>query len=169
MPNFREYLKSSNFNYSKFEHIKWTMASLRQHLTRKGYKRIKLTPVGTGHLKFAATINGVLGEFILDTGASNTCIGFEDLERFKLFAEDSEVKAAGAGAIDMLTQISQDNLIEIDTWSTRSVSIVLFDLSHVNQALINHEASPVSGIIGADILKKGKAVIDYQYDCLYLK
>ena len=79
------------------------------------------------------------------------------------------MKAAGAGAIDMLTQISQDNLIEIDNWSTKDVAIVLFDLSHVNQALINHEANPVSGIIGADILKKGKAVIDYQYNCLYLK
>ena len=145
------------------------MASLRQHLTKKGYKRIKLNPVGTGHLKFEARINGVSGEFILDTGASNTCIGFEDLEHFKLFAEESEVKAAGAGAIDMLTQISQDNLIEIDNWSTKDVAIVLFDLSHVNQALLNHEANPVSGIIGADILKKGKAVIDYQYNCLYLK
>ena len=145
------------------------MASLRQHLIGKKYKRIVLEPVGTGHLKFKAKINGVEGEFILDTGASNTCIGFEDLERFKLFAEDSELKAAGAGAIDMLTQIAQDNLIEIGDWSTKEISIVLFDLSHVNQALINHEAEPVSGIIGADILKTGKAVIDYQYNCLYLK
>lgn len=149
--------------------VKQIMTSLRQHLTKKKYKRIVLKPVGTGHLKFNARINGVEGEFILDTGASNTCIGFEDLERFKLFAEDSEVKAAGAGAIDMLTQISQDNLIEIESWSTKEISIVLFDLSHVNQALINHEAEPVSGIIGADILKIGKAVIDYQYNCLYLK
>lgn len=145
------------------------MASLWQFLKKKKYKRISLKPVGTGHLKFEAVINGIKGEFILDTGASNTCVGFEDLERFKLFAKDSEVKAAGAGAIDMLTQIAQNNLIEIESWSTKNISIVLFDLSHVNQALINHNAEPVSGIIGADILKAGKAVIDYQYNCLYLK
>ncbi len=145
------------------------MISLWKFLKKKKYKRIPLSPVGTGHLKFEATINGVSGEFILDTGASNTCIGFEDLERFKLYAKDSEVKAAGAGAIDMLTQIAQDNLIEIGPWKTKNISIVLFDLSHVNQALINHDAKPVSGIIGADVLKLGKAIIDYQYNCMYLK
>ena len=35
--------------------------------------------------------------------------------------------------------------------------------------LINHNAEPVDGIIGADILKKGKAVIDYEKKYLYLK
>lgn len=145
------------------------MASLREYLKKKNYKRIPLRQVGTGHLKFDVKINGVSGEFILDTGASNTCIGFGDLEHFKLFAQDSEVKAAGAGAIDMLTQVAQDNLIEIGDWSTKKISIVLFDLSHVNTALTNHGAEPVSGIIGADIFKVGKAVIDYQYNCLYLK
>jgi len=39
----------------------------------------------------------------------------------------------------------------------------------VNQALIAHNALPVDGIIGADILKKAKAVIDYNKKCLYLK
>ncbi|MAW96337.1 MULTISPECIES: TIGR02281 family clan AA aspartic protease [unclassified Leeuwenhoekiella] len=145
------------------------MGSLRRHLLKKNYVRIPLKSVGTGHLKFDARINGVAGEFILDTGASNTCIGFEDLEHFKLFAEDSDIKAAGAGAIDMLTQLSQNNQIEIGDWSTNKASIVLFDLSHINTALTNHDAEPVSGIIGADILNQGDAVIDYQYECFYLK
>ncbi|MEC7262760.1 MAG: acid protease, partial [Bacteroidota bacterium] len=49
------------------------------------------------------------------------------------------------------------------------LKIVLFDLVHVNQALVSHNALPVDGIIGADVLKKGKAVIDYNKKCLYLK
>ena len=49
------------------------------------------------------------------------------------------------------------------------MSLVLFDLSHVNQALENHNADQVHGIIGADMLEKGKAVIDYKSNCLYLK
>jgi hypothetical protein len=46
---------------------------------------------------------------------------------------------------------------------------VLFDLVHVNEALTSHKAMPVDGIIGADILKKGKAIIDYRKQGLYLK
>jgi len=49
------------------------------------------------------------------------------------------------------------------------VKLVIFDLSHVNQALIEHKSKPVHGIIGADILLKGKAIIDYYNHCLYLK
>ena len=33
----------------------------------------------------------------------------------------------------------------------------------------SHNADPVDGIIGADVLKKGKAIIDYEKKYLYLK
>ena len=143
--------------------------SLRRFLTQKNYVRVPLTETGTGHLEFKATINNIEGTFILDTGASSSCVGFEGVEKFKLFAKESEVKAAGAGAIDMLTQISQNNIIQIGNWTKTNAEIVLFDLSHVNTALENHKAEPVNGIIGADILREGQAVIDYQYNCFYIK
>lgn len=84
-------------------------------------------------------------------------------------AEQSEVKAAGAGAREMETMISERNSIEIGGWIRKKQKIVLFDLVHVNQALIDHQALPVDGIIGADILKKAKAIIDYSKGRLYLK
>jgi hypothetical protein len=33
---------------------------------------------------------------------------------------------------------------------------------------MQHKANPVHGIIGADILVKGKAIVDYYNHCLYL-
>lgn len=145
------------------------MASLRKLLTDKGYKRIKLQITATNHLEINAKINGVDGVFLLDTGASSSCVGMDTAEYFKLFAEDSDVRAAGAGATNMLTQVSTDNLLEIDTWKAKKVDLVLFDLRHVNEALVQHDAETVHGIIGADILQKSKAVIDYKHDCVYLK
>ncbi len=123
----------------------------------------------TNHFEIKAKINGVSGRFILDTGASNTCVGTDKADLFKLVAEQSEVKAAGAGARDMETLISDRNRIEIGGWKRKKQKIVLFDLVHVNQALIDHQALPVDGIIGADILKKAKAIIDYSKGRLYLK
>ncbi len=143
--------------------------TLRQVLLKKKFKRIKLQRTITNHLELDASINGVKGRFILDTGASSSCVDFEAVKRFKLLAEDSDVKAAGAGATDMLTQLSSKNHIIIGHWSYKKLAIVLFDMIHVNNALIAHNAEPVDGIIGADILKKGKAVIDYKGMCLYLK
>jgi hypothetical protein len=42
-------------------------------------------------------------------------------------------------------------------------------MTHVNTALTQHYANEVHGIIGADILEKGKAIIDYNTLVLYLK
>jgi hypothetical protein len=49
-----------------------------------------------------------------------------------------------------------------------SFDLVIFDLSHVNEALIQHKSKPVHGIIGADVLLKGKAIVDYYNHYLYL-
>ena len=145
------------------------MASLKNLLEKKGYEKIKLTLTATNHLELKAKINKIEGNFILDTGASSSCVGFDAVAHFKLLAEESEVRAAGAGATNMLTQIAQENVVEIKGWKKKKVDLVLFDLTHVNDALIKHKAERVHGIIGADILQKGKAVIDYKSKNLYLK
>jgi len=145
------------------------MLSLRKLLESKGYHRIKLKYTETNHFELVAKINEVKGNFILDTGASSTCVGFDAASHFKLTGEESKIRAAGAGATNMLTQVALKNSIEIAGWKTNKLDLVLFDLTHVNEALVNHKAEKVHGIIGADILKKGKAVIDYKNKALYLK
>ena len=145
------------------------MASLQEFLLNKGYTKVKLHLTKTNHFEIKASINGKKGLFILDTGASNSCVGFEGIETFNLDAEISEIKAAGAGAIDMETQMSKKNKIKIGKWRHNKAVLVLFNLTHVNTALTNHDSKPVDGIIGADILKKAKGIIDYQKKYLYLK
>lgn len=145
------------------------MKRLEKILKKKKYVKIKLKKIATNHLELKANINGVKGRFILDTGASNSCVGLDAVENFKLIATESETKAAGAGATDMETQLSENNSLQIGKWKTKNFNLVLFDLSHVNNALTNHNAKKVDGIIGADILQKGKAFIAYNKNVLYLK
>ena len=145
------------------------MEDLQDFLKGKKYKKIKFTVLKTQHLLIKGKINGVKGNFILDTGASNSCVGFESIEQFKLDAQISETKAAGAGATGIETQIAKNNNIKIGSWQNQEMHIVIFDMSHVNDALRHYKTKPVDGIIGADILLKGKAIIDYSNHCLYLK
>ncbi|WP_047420433.1 TIGR02281 family clan AA aspartic protease [Cellulophaga sp. Hel_I_12] len=145
------------------------MKTLKKFLQAKGYSKTKLDLTATNHFEIKAKINGILGRFIVDTGASNTCVGFDKIEYFELTSKASKIKAAGAGATNMETLISTKNSLEIDTWHYTKLKIVLFDLVHVNEALVAHNALPVDGIIGADVLKKGKAIIDYDQKCIYLK
>jgi len=145
------------------------MTSLKKVLQKKKYIQIKLKKTATNHLELKAKINNIKGRFILDTGASNSCVGIDLIDYFELHAEESETKAAGAGATDMETLKSENNLLEIGKWKTNTCNLVLFDLTHVNTALTQHNAKEVHGIIGADVLDKGKAVIDYDTLVLYLK
>jgi predicted aspartyl protease len=144
------------------------MKKLQAILEKENYKKVKFKVTKTQHLLIKAKINGIMGNFILDTGASNSCVGFESLEFFSLEAKNSKTKASGAGASGMRTQISSSNKLQLGTWKTSDFNIVLFDLSHVNEALVHHKVKPVHGIIGADILMKSKGIIDYYNHFLYL-
>jgi hypothetical protein len=142
---------------------------LRKFLDAHGFYRIPLKKLATGHYLFSAKINGVLGDFILDTGASTSCVGFRDSTHFSLISEESIIKAAGAGAINMETMLSRKNEFSIHNWEIKNMDFVLFDLSHVNEALLQVNEGPVHGIIGADFLKEHRAVIDYGRNCFYIK
>jgi hypothetical protein len=142
---------------------------LRKFLEDEGFYRIPLKRLATGHYLFSAKINNVLGDFILDTGASTSCVGFTDSEHFKLISEESIVKAAGAGAINMHTMLSRKNEFSLKNWEIKNMDFVLFDLSHVNQALSQVNEKPIHGIIGADFLKYHRAVIDYGRNCFYIR
>ncbi|SRR6056297_606355 len=144
------------------------MSTLKKFTKKKKYIPARLKFTATNHFTVKAKINGVKGIFILDTGASNTCVGFDKLEYFKLTSKVSDIKAAGAGATDMETHISSKNKIEIGKWKSKKLKIVLFDLTHVNQALEAHSVPKVDGIIGADVLKQTKAIIDYDSNYVYL-
>jgi hypothetical protein len=145
------------------------MKTLPDILKKEGYQKIKFTVSKTQHLLLKARINGILGHFILDTGASNTCVGFEGVSFFQMIAGSSPTKAAGAGGTGMETLLSSHNQLTIGRWQVNDFSIVIFDLSHVNEALKHYKASSVHGIIGADVLLKGEAIIDYSNQWLYLK
>lgn len=138
-------------------------------LEKENYRKIKFRITKTRHLLLKAEINGVKGRFILDTGASNTCICSSNIFNFKLEAQNCSTKAVGAGNSDILTQIANNNIIKIGKWKTKDFPLVILDLSHVNGILTKFRTQPVDGIIGADVLLKSEAVLDYKNNYLYLR
>ena len=145
------------------------MKNLHKILKKENYKKVKFKITKSQHLLIKAKINGIKGNFILDTGASSSCIGFECVDLFLLEAKKSKTKASGAGASGMLTQIATKNQLQLGTWKDSAFDVVIFDLSHINEALTQHKSKPVHGIIGADVLMKGKGIVDYFNYCLYLQ
>ncbi len=145
------------------------MTTLRNFLEQKKFTRIPLKKLSTGHYKMTLSINGITGQFIVDTGASTSCIGMHSATDFLLKSEKSDIKAAGAGATGMETEITKENVLKIGGITLAKQEFILFNLTHVNDALEQVSEPAVDGILGADLLKKLRAIIDYGRNCIYIR
>jgi len=142
--------------------------TLNKFLKSKGYSSVKLIFLVTKHYLIEAKVNGIDGTFILDTGASNSCICTSLEDKFKVISKQSKEKASSANSEMTHTKISKSNAIQIGKWEDK-IDLISFDLNHINNALSQKKVPLIDGIIGADALKKSKAVIDYESNKLYLK
>ncbi|MGG5505839.1 MULTISPECIES: retropepsin-like aspartic protease [unclassified Myroides] len=145
------------------------MENYKDWLKKERYKQIRFKIARTNHLFVRVKVNGIWGDFILDTGASNSCIDFEQASYFGLIASESETRASGAGANGMMTQVSYNNEIQMGRWKKNNFNFVLLDLSHVNTALTEYKTKNVHGIVGSDVFGLGQAILDYGQQTLYLK
>lgn len=143
--------------------------SLSSFLRQKGYVRIPLTKTQSGHYICTVILNGVSGTFIVDTGASHTCVALEKETHFALTANDAEQQAASASSADMHTRQSNGNHLKVGDWEQSQQELILFDMTTVNAALAQFDEAHVAGILGADVLHAAKAVLDYRRSGLYLK
>ena len=123
----------------------------------------------TNHLIISCKINGVEGNFIIDSGASNSCVDTNLTSKFKLKSSLSQDNASSATNTISKMYISKNNRLQIEELLYEDFNVFLFDMSHINKTFINHEIEEIDGIIGGDILKKFKAIIDYDKKNICLK
>ncbi len=147
---------------------KYNKTKLKKFLKSQGYHTIVLNTLPSGHHVLKARLNGVKGVFILDTGASSTCVDTGKTGKFKLKTKETDHKATGAGTADIDIQLSKKNQLKIKDWSIKKLPVVVMDLSHINSALAMFDIE-VDGIIGSDILHQGKGIIQYEKERLFLK
>ena len=142
--------------------------TLNKFLKTSGYCSVKLIFLETKHYLMEAKVNSVSGRFILDTGASNSCVCISLEDKFKVISQKSKEKASSANSEMTHTKISKSNAIQIGKWEDK-IDLISFDMNHINNALSQKKIDSIDGIVGADILKKSKAILDYKSNKLYLK
>lgn len=122
---------------------------------------IKFEIIDTNHIIIDAIVNGVNGRFIVDTGASCSCIANNQKEKFELKVELSENKITSAGSNNIETEFAECNNVSIGDLELTYFGFFVTDLSHINKALIESGCEIIDGIIGADILIEYLAIINY--------
>ena len=101
------------------------MKKITNLLLKNGYSIVKLKKVRTGHFICKVLVNEINGKFILDTGASHTCIGLEYEKYFCLLSESSDELAASASDENIKTKQSSENFLRL-VQSKRNKILFLF-------------------------------------------
>jgi hypothetical protein len=143
--------------------------NLEKILLENGYVKIPLSKENSGHLQLTISINGVEGNFILDTGANSTAIDEKSMKKFKMKSKPSEEFAVSAGVTDIALQISTENTLLFDSIELKNHTVYLMKLDIINETFLNLGMTTIDGIIGTDILSENEAIIDYSKLTLYLK
>lgn len=119
--------------------------------------------IETEHICCHLQINQQPGFFLIDTGASNSCVAKIRQKFYQLTPKEKPTEAAGAGAEKLEAQKMENAFWKsLDGQLLGEFPVMLLDLESINTTLANQGAPAIDGIIGADLLVELKAVIDYQ-------
>ena len=146
-------------------------ASARQPdtLALEGYSSIALTRLKTGHLTLRVRINGISGRFVLDTGAGRSVIESARQEKFRLGRLDRNTAVATGAGGSVPLRMSHGNRLQIGDYQDYGFTAYLMPLEQVNLAFLRRGQERIDGVIGADVLRSGRAVIDYASATLHLQ
>ncbi len=142
---------------------------LEHLLERHGFRRHSLTLNQTGHFQTVAQLNGDSIEILIDTGASGTVVDLAYCQRRNFGMSESGRTGGGVGGLTLPIFRLENPVLTLDGALLKLDRIVAIDLSHVNRALSSKGANPIQAVVGADILQRQQAIIDYANKALFLK
>jgi predicted aspartyl protease len=123
----------------------------------------------SNHIIIKCFVNKIEGRFIVDTGASNSCINQFCSEKFNInYIKYPEKGSSATNYIDNMFY-SKKNKIEIAGLIINDVEILLFNMTQINKSFREINIENIDGIIGGDILVKFNAKINYKKNKLSLK
>jgi predicted aspartyl protease len=136
-------------------------AGMAACLRPQGYAPLSLGRVAGPHLEIVATINGVSGLFLVDTGAQISVIHRGSLQKFRLKAVKTGVRVYGAvGGPGERIDAALASRIKIGPCEASPFLLGVSDLGPLNQGRRRPIERRFDGIIGADVLQNFAFVID---------
>lgn len=123
---------------------------------------ISFVLTNSNHIQIECQVNNVSGVFLVDTGASNSCINYLSASKFNIEFKKSNENASSATNKISETYISKNNILKIGDCEKTNFNIVLFDMTYINNSLKEKDINEVEGIIGGDILNQLNVCINYK-------
>ena len=125
-------------------------------------KKILLEITASKHIVCNLKINDKRARFLVDTGASNSCFDILKKEKYNIQSKGKEIEVTSA-AEKKMGAVSSDNCkLRFNFHKGLDVTLMLIDMSTINDALEEQKEKKIDGILGGDILEEIKAKINYE-------
>ena len=142
-------------------------SSLQAGLVRQGYRQVKLISMHSGYVAVKAKINGKELTLVIDTGAPRTYL---DRKRTDHLGLDWSQPVNDAKRVDAPRPTSQTTVevIELTNATLLDSAVFDYDLNDINNRVSIYGDPPFDGIIGSDLLKRHRAIIDYKTKSIFV-
>ena len=116
------------------------------------------------HIMVKGTIHGKEARFLIDTGASRSVFDPKTISTFidDLQFEKKEGLTAGVGSSDLESSTFVIDKLSIGELEITDYEGVALDLENIHEMYAKIHLPHIDGIIGGDLLKHYKAVINYK-------
>ena len=116
------------------------------------------------HIMVKGLIHGKEANFLIDTGASRSVFDPKTISSFieNIAFEKKEGLTAGVGSSDLESATFKIDVFSIGEVEIRDYEAVALDLENIHEMYGKLSLPHIDGIIGGDLLKRYKAVINYK-------
>jgi hypothetical protein len=122
---------------------------------------VPFTKERSGHISVLAQLSGAQARFLVDTGSGLTCLHEAAVGAYGLNLKARPRVGGGVGTSALsMTPIGAHDL-QLPGLDLSRFELFAVDLSHLNAALARSRVKPIVGVLGADVLHRRRAVIDY--------
>lgn len=134
----------------------------------RGFRPVPFLTSGIGHLMVRGEINGRPVDILIDSGASRTVIARKWAEDAELRLQALKEQAYGAGGASIALSQAVDARLVIGGVPIADVPLFAIPLDSVATGLKRNGLAVPQVILGADVLSKYRALIDYGGQRLWL-
>ena len=116
------------------------------------------------HIMVKGTIHGKEATFLIDTGASRSVFDPKTISSFidGLTFEKKEGMTAGVGSSDLESATFRIDVFSLGDMEIFDYEAVALDLENIHEMYGKLGLPHIDGILGGDLLKRHKAVINYR-------
>ncbi len=140
-------------------------------MSKKLMPKIAIVPFKrekSGHITVVAHLSGQPVRLVVDTGAGGTCIHSALLEEYGLKLTGKARKGGGVGSSAMTMATVAVHDLALEDVDLSSFKLTALDLTHVVAGLAKAKVEAIVGVLGADVLHRRNAVIDYARSVMLL-